>query len=389
MILDLRTIFISGAVTCYVIGATLLLALATGRFTRWPAWWGISSLCIGTGLLCSALRGRIPDIVSVEFGNTINVAGALLLLFGVRSFAGKSSSWGLFAATLAAVWIALAAMPGEDGFAGRVVVMAIILAICDGAIVREGVQLARRERLRSGWILAGFFAPTVLLYAVRAISVVADGSQTTLFPPEAPVQSWAAASGIGFAVLRGNALFLLVAERSNDTLTTLARRDPLTGLLNRWGLYEELAALARRGGPSTRRASLLVADVDHFKTVNDGAGHAAGDEVLLLFADVARKMLRAHDIIARQGGDEFVVVLPGLGTQEAMAVAERLREAFRDAMAPRKQWPIRPTLSIGVTEAEIGSRAITELLEEADAALYRAKKLGRDRVQAQLTPARA
>jgi diguanylate cyclase (GGDEF)-like protein len=389
VILDLRTIFISGAVTCYIIGTTLLLAFATGRFTRWPAWWGISSLCIGTGLLCGALRDRIPDIISIEFGNTINIAGALLLLFGVRSFAGKSSSWGLFAAVLAATWMALAAMPGEDGFVGRVVVTSVVLACCDGAIVREGALLARRERLRSGWILAGFFAPTVLIYAVRAISVVADGSQKTLFPPEAPVQSWAAACGIGFVVLRGNALFLLVAERSNDTLATLARRDPLTGLLNRSGLQDALAAMARSDAPGARRASLFVADVDHFKTVNDGAGHAAGDEVLLLFAEVARKVLRAHDIVARQGGDEFVVVLPGLGASEAMAVAERLRKAFRDATASRAQWPVQPTLSIGLTEAEIGSRSVTELLEEADAALYRAKKLGRDRVQAQLSPARA
>ena len=382
MILDLRTIFISGAVTCYVIGATLILAFATGRFTRWPGWWGISSLCIGTGLLCSALRGRIPDIVSVEFANTVNVAGALLLLLGVRSFAGKASSWGLFAAILVAVWAALAAMPGEDGFVGRVVVTAIVLAGCDMAITREGVLLARRQRLRSGWILAGFFAPTVLLYSIRAIAVVADGSQTTLFPPEAPVQGWVAAFGTGFVVLRGNALFLLVAERSNDTLATLARRDPLTGLLNRSGLQDALAAMARGAAPGARRASLLVADVDHFKRLNDGAGHAAGDEVLLLFADVARKVLRAEDIIARQGGDEFVVVLPGLGAEEATAVAERLREAFRNATAPRAQWPIRPTLSIGLAEAEIGSRAVTELFQEADAALYRAKNLGRDRVQA-------
>lgn len=369
VILDLRTIFISGAMTCYVIGATLLLAFATGRFTRWPAWWGVSSLCIGTGLLCAALRGRIPDILSIEFGNTINIAGALLLLMGVRSFAGKPPRWALLGVILSVSWIALAAMPGEEGFAGRVVFTAIVLALCDAAIVREGVLLARRERLRSGWILAGFFAPTVLLYAIRAISVLADGSQTTLFPPEAPVQSWAAACGIGFVVLRGNALFLLVAERSNDTLVTLARRDPLTGLLNRSGLEDALAAMARHAPRGTRQASLLVADIDHFKMLNDGAGHAAGDEVLLLFADVARKVLRAGDILARQGGDEFVVVLPGLEAQEAAVVAEQLRRAFRDATARQTHWPVQPTLSIGLAKAEFGRRPLAEFLKDADIAL--------------------
>lgn len=383
VILDLRTIFISGAMTCFLIGATLLLAVATGRFTRWPAWWGVSSLCIGTGLLCGALRGHIPSVLSIEFGNTANVAGAILLLMGVRSFAGKPPGWSLLAAAMLATWIAMAVMPGDEGFKARVVFTAMVLGCCDAAIAREGVLLARRHGLRSGWILAAFFMPTVPIYAVRAIAVIADPTHNTLFPPAAPVQSWVAAASIGFVILRGNTLLLLVAERSQGVLENLARRDPLTGLLNRSGLEDALSAMAGRGGAGGLQATLVVADIDHFKTLNDGAGHAAGDEVLLLFAEVARQTLRGNDIVARQGGDEFVVVLPGLDATEAMAVAERLRIGFRKATSLRTHLPIRPTLSIGLAQAELGRRSISDLLREADVALYRAKRLGRDRVEAQ------
>jgi diguanylate cyclase (GGDEF)-like protein len=381
--LDLRTIFVTGALTCFIIGVLQLMTFATGRFTRSPVWWGVSSLCIGTGLLGGAFRGTIPDIVSIEFANTIMLAGCLLLLLGIRNFAGREINWFGFGVVLLGVWTLLALLPGAEGYATRVMVVATVMALCDAAIVREAVRLGRQENLRSAWLLAALFAPTVVLYAGRSALAALDQVGTTLFPPDSAANGWLAATGLAFVVLRGQALLLLAAERSNRILATLARRDSLTGAMNRSGL-EQWLARQQRGG---QRAALLLVDIDHFKQLNDTLGHATGDRILRLFAGTVQEQLRSSDILARQGGDEFAIILPHVGVREAVRVAERLRGAFRDKVADLAAIGLQPTLSIGIAEVELDGRTLDELLVEADEALYRAKRLGRDRVQAQLNPA--
>lgn len=382
MILDLRTIFVTGALTCLLLGVMQLLAFATGRFTRWPAWWGLSSACIGTALLCTALRGSVPDMVSIEFANTTLIAGSMLLVFGVRAFGGHELPWFAFLILLATTWILLSLFPGEDGYATRVAIVALLLALCDAAMVREAIRLARKEKLRSAWILAGFFAPTVIVYLVRMVLALRNGVGTTLFPENAGPVSWLAAGGTAFLILRGNALVLLATERSGNLLAALAKRDPLTGAMNRAGLEQSLAEL-EGGRMAARRASLLLIDIDHFKRLNDTLGHATGDHLLRVFTHAVRTELRKTDILARQGGDEFAIVLPGVGIREAVRVAERIRQAFREALAAEEKLPVQPTLSIGVTEADLTTQKLDEILQRADEALYRAKRLGRDRVQTQ------
>ncbi|MCO5093246.1 GGDEF domain-containing protein [Bosea sp. (in: a-proteobacteria)] len=383
MILDLRTIFVTGALTCFIIGAMQLMTFATGRFTRNPVWWGVSSLCIGTGLLGTALRGAIPDIASIEFANTALLAGCLLLLFGIRNFAGRRLDWFGFGVVLLGTWTLLSLSPGPEGYATRVMVVSTVMALCDAAIVREALRLGRQEGLRSAWLLAILFAPTVVVYAGRIALAALDQVGTTLFPAESGATGWLAASGVAFIILRGQALLLLSAERSNRMLATLARRDPLTGAMNRSGLEQWLAQQTH----GEQRAALLLVDIDHFKRLNDTLGHAAGDRILRVFAAAVRDELRSTDILARQGGDEFAIILPDIGVREAVRVAERIRHAFRDKLADLAEARLRPTLSIGVAEAGLGGRELDDLLVEADEALYRAKRLGRDRVQAQLSSA--
>ncbi|QEL21529.1 GGDEF domain-containing protein [Bosea sp. F3-2] len=386
MILDLRTIFVTGALTCFIIGVMQLMTFATGRFTRSPVWWGTSSLCIGAGLLGAAFRDVIPDLISIEFANTAMLAGCLLLLFGIRHFGGRELHWFGFGIVLLAVWILLSLSPGEQGYATRVIIVAVVMAFCDAAIVREAIRLGLQEKLRSAWLLVALFAPTVLVYVGRIGLGAFDRVGTTLFPRDAGANAWLAAIGVTFIILRGQALLLLAAERSNRMLATLARRDPLTGAMNRSGVEQWLDQQVRGGHRGEVRASVLLVDIDHFKALNDTRGHAAGDEILRVFAHAVRGQLRSGDILARQGGDEFAVILPGVGVREAVRVAERIRGVFKDALAEFNDLAGPPTLSIGVAESDLRTRSLDQLLAEADEALYRAKRLGRDRVQAQLKP---
>ena len=195
----------------------------------------------------------------------------------------------------------------------------------------------------------------------------------------APDWTWSDDAALAVGAFEAIVLSLGLAERAasvrrqRDQARVLAGVDPLTGLLNRRAWREALEACLRE--PDAAGLSVLYLDLDHFKRVNDRLGHAGGDRVLQLFADVLRHALRADDVIGRYGGEEFVVGLVG---GDAQAVAERIRTGLH-ARSREADMPL--TVSIGVTAWRTGE-GIDELLRRADAALYAAKHGGRDRVVA-------
>lgn len=382
MPLDLRTIYAVAAATSIILGMLQLSAFATGRFGRWPLWWGLSSLLIGVGIVLVVLRGTLPDLISMGLANTLAWAGYLLVLVSVRSFAGLHTKLSHYLAAVIGPMILLVAWMEPGGFPQRAALVALLWACCDAAVTREGITLAIQGQLRSAWILVALYLPTSILFLIRAILAWNGHFGDELFPPNPVPLHWTAVAGSALVLARGNALLLLSAERSEKRLAALAQQDPLTGAKNRSGLEQAVTTLVRES-ERPRRAALLLVDIDHFKTLNDTHGHAAGDEILRLFADVARSQLRESDVVARHGGDEFVVVLPGLGLNEGMGVAERLRKAFAAALTAHPGLTVTSTLSIGVTEGDIVSRPLEQMLQDADSALYRSKRLGRDRVQAQ------
>lgn len=384
MLLDLRTIYLAGAITALILGFVQLAAYATGRFERWPLWWGLSNLLIGLGFIGVGLRDTIPNIVSIPLANTVSWIGYLLVLFGVRSFAGRPARLPLYGLAVAAVAIPLFLWSEPEGFVRRVVLVSVLVLACDVLLAREGLLLWRRERLVSGAILAALFAPTAILFALRAWHAVTGDLGAELFPAD-NANPWLTVTGTAFVLLRSSALLLLAAERSRNRLVSIAQHDPLTGAMNRSGLERAMAGLAADSGKRPGGLTLLLIDIDHFKRLNDTYGHAAGDRILQLFAEAARGELRASDILARHGGDEFVALLPHMTTKDAVRVANRIRTAFARALADWDGAPLQqPTLSIGVAEGSAASDELETLLQHADEALYRSKRLGRDRVQVQM-----
>lgn len=175
------------------------------------------------------------------------------------------------------------------------------------------------------------------------------------------------------------------AERLRDSVQSsmeMAVMDQLTGLHNRRYLDSRLAVLFDESALRARALSLLVLDVDRFKSVNDSWGHDAGDEVLREFADRVRACTRGIDLVARMGGEEIVVVLPDTALDAARAVAERIRERvdgepFQIQSGART---IAVTVSIGVASRRAGDASPTEMMKRADEAVYQAKAAGRNRV---------
>ena len=163
-------------------------------------------------------------------------------------------------------------------------------------------------------------------------------------------------------------------------LEDMATRDPLTRLSNRrhfWAQAEKRAAQGAGVGPM----ALLLVDVDHFKNINDTYGHAVGDEVLVGVAERLHECCRDHDVVARWGGEEFLLLLTRTDLAGSLVVAERIRASIAGQPLAASQPELRVTVSLGATQAGEGE-ALSEGIARADAALYRSKQSGRDRVSA-------
>jgi diguanylate cyclase (GGDEF)-like protein len=173
-------------------------------------------------------------------------------------------------------------------------------------------------------------------------------------------------------------------ERLSRLLSILARAariDPLTGILNRGGFEERFAQEVERARRGTESLTLLIADIDHFKQINDRFGHTVGDRVLQRVAEVLSESIRTSDVVARLGGEEFGVLLPEAGREDGIEIAERIRHDVA-RIEPPEHGPVAVTVSIGVAMFPDDGACGESLFRVADAAAYAAKDLGRDRVVA-------
>lgn len=232
----------------------------------------------------------------------------------------------------------------------------------------------RRLGLRMG---VGLLA-TSLLLALAAVAVDAAEGTLTATPVTYLVRVH------GFLAL----LLVLVAgvsslreqlhralERS-EVLSSRAMTDPLTGLANRWAAEERLEAEIGDAARRRRGVGIALADVDGFKAINDTHGHGTGDEVLGAIAETLDAEVRARDLVARWGGEEFLLVMPETTPQEAAQIAERCRRAIADATPAG----VAVTATFGVAGHREGESA-SALVRRADVALYHGKRTGRDRVE--------
>ena len=172
--------------------------------------------------------------------------------------------------------------------------------------------------------------------------------------------------------------------QAQEALREQATHDGLTGLWNRTSILEILQKEAARSARENLPLAVLMADLDNFKTVNDTYGHLAGDHVLRESARRLRNNIRTYDAIGRYGGEEFLVVLPGCDESGGVAQAERLRESIGAEPIATSAGEIPVTCSVGLSwSARVEPEATKELLRSADAALYSAKRSGRNRVAVQ------
>jgi diguanylate cyclase (GGDEF)-like protein len=261
----------------------------------------------------------------------------------------------------------------------RVVISSLIIT---SYAVLTAIELRRERRKPKGGAAAR--VRTLMIPVLHGIIFLSPILTTTLFTSAAPI----AANGFFplFALLTllyvvGTAFIVVVMAKEHSALVhkTAAMTDHLTGLFNRRGFIEaadKLIASQRKSGQSV---TIMMFDLDHFKSINDRFGHDTGDEALKAFAATASTNMRLNDVVGRLGGEEFAAILPG-GLETAHLVAERVRAAFETRGVEIDGHVMNATVSIGISESIADVAQISTMLTRADRALYAAKANGRNRV---------
>jgi diguanylate cyclase (GGDEF)-like protein len=377
-----------GALMAMALAALLIwFVLADQLFILYATMFLLQALYItylsGQGFDWPGLSFAQP-LTSFAWNVPVGLSGAVACLFtreiaDLRHFSPRIyAMFGWFA--LAFVFITIANLAKLIGFAMWVTALGNLLFITVSVFTMVVAFLAwRRGNRAAGWfmiawvLLEGF----TMTAAVRFLFTASVDSSPLLYYYGLPLSMVAAAVLIALGVadrLRAQRLALTEAERR-------AQIDPLTGVLNRRSLIERLDAACLRARARGLSISLLFIDLDHFKEINDSYGHQAGDACLRAIIDPIHAELRQSDVIGRYGGEEFVVILSSADAAAANPIAQRILERVAGVRVDGFGSPIRLTCSIGVAASDTLGVWGEHLLAQADAAVYRAKRLGRNQVQ--------
>jgi diguanylate cyclase (GGDEF)-like protein/putative nucleotidyltransferase with HDIG domain len=334
-----------------------------------------------SGVLGASQRGAFEARIQVRVLASLYLAGATLVLLTIAlPHAADARVPGLLAVAVSAYLIGALMLWRSE----RLPVRTLPLALAWGSVLVTAVAWFAAEDPSPlvffylwVFLFSTYFFSTPVALAEMAFAAALFGWLLLERPPEAGPAAW---WSVGVATMSIAAIVTRLIRTHVDgliaQLSDAARTDPHTQLPNRRGFRElldrELERARRSGAPMT----VLVADLDHFKDLNDRAGQHVGDAVLQQVATLLREGVRRIDVPARIGGEEFAVILPGTDAQAAFAIAERLRCHVRDAFA---EATVPITISFGIASHPAHAETAASLVRTADEALYGAKASGRNR----------
>jgi diguanylate cyclase (GGDEF)-like protein len=379
MNLDVNTLFL---VTIYVeaiLGLLLLFAWAQNTAIYAVAWWGFADLLRAASVMLFGMYGSVSDLISIDLANAILFTAFAVTWTGARVFDHRKPNWILLFGG-AALWLVLCRIPAVQGsWDLRMLFSSGIITAYTWATAYEFWR-GRSEPLVSRWPAIFMFFAHGALYLLR----------TPFGAMLVPVNNQVFAS-VWLTVLSFEALlftiaiaFILLAmakERTEHRHKTDSLIDPLTGIANRRAFLQDAEAQLKRQATEPRPMAVMLLDLDNFKGINDRFGHAIGDRVLQMFAEVGSGCMRRYDIFGRLGGEEFAALLVDTSRERALAVAEQIRASFVEVTGMVEGKPVVATVSIGVVISYDAVLDLSALLAQADHALYRAKDNGRNRIE--------
>jgi diguanylate cyclase (GGDEF)-like protein len=380
--LDVTTLFIIATCITALLGLLLLSAWAQERI-RALAWWGTAYLIGGFSVAIWSVENLISPPLPPGAANTLLFVACGMIWSAARIFHGRPVLWAAMSAG-AIIWLIGCMVPDLAQWAAARIVLSSLIVATYTFLTAAELWRERRKTLLRRWpaIFVPILHGAVFLFPIPLASLLPEErGMVTL------ASGWIAVFALETMLyVVGTAFIVLVLakERTVRIQKDAASTDELTGLLNRRGFFAAAHQLVTRQARKREPVSVLMFDLDHFKSINDRYGHAAGDEALRVFAATATGNLRASDVMARFGGEEFVAMLPG-SLADATAAADRVRLAFQAAAGTVAGRPLAATVSIGAASAELCAD-IAALIAAADGALYLAKANGRNRVEGMAQP---
>lgn len=382
MDLDVRTILVLFSVLSVMLAGLIMFAGLNTKLVLSVRHWSLACLCIGAGLgLCFFFK-TITDAskLAMILGCTLLGASIVLQFNSIRAFRSQHLYFWpalLFIALVCVqtIWFEFV----QPSITNRSIANSILFGL--GYVACSFILFKHvKPALKSvTYFTAIAFAAIALVLFARAIFIYQLPTAYTLYSnvpmnPNSLLLSCLLQLCLSFG-------FLLMLNRELVTeIEHVAARDNLTGAFNRRELESELVRLQSRFERSADSFCLMLIDIDNFKLINDNYGHLVGDEVLRRFARIVFASIRAEDYFARYGGDEFCILLPSTHLDEALKLANRLRQAYATTPHVIGDEVIQSSISIGVSESSSMASDYNTVIAFADKALYQAKNSGRNRV---------
>lgn len=383
MDLDVRTMLVLFSVLSIMFAGLILLAGVNTKHIISVRQWSLACLCVGLGLgLCFFFKvisdaSRLAMIV----GCTSLGASIALQFNGIRVF--KSQPTYLWPSLLFVLLVCISTIWFEliqPSISNRSISNSILFGsgyiACTYALFQNVKPALKLVTYFTG--IAFALLASVLL--VRAVLIYQLPTSYALYS-NIPMNPNSLLLGCLFQLCVSFGFLLMLNRALVSEISYVAARDNLTGAFNRRELENELRRLQSRYERSADTFCVMLIDIDNFKLTNDNYGHLVGDEVLRRFARIVLASIRAEDYFARYGGDEFCILLPSTRLDEAMVLANRLRQSYANTPHMINDEIIQSTISIGVVEASALGNDYNAVIDGADKALYQAKNSGRNRVQ--------
>jgi len=380
ILLDIRTECILFALCSLVLSGTLLLmGRAFPPELRGVRRWALGDGALALGFLFLGLRGTLPDSLSVVGANTLLIMALASYYHALKALDDQPPSASLYMLMLGVGGAFLSFQWAHADAAIRTTLLSAAVAyagiVCAQAVPARGIF---PPTLSQRLIGRAFIGLTVFMILRSIVFAITRPTEQDLLAPN-PMNEVMCVVVLAIVILINIGFMLLCNDRVAAENRQLAATDTLTETYNRRSIDALVQAELDHARVHGCSLVILFIDVDHFKHVNDTYGHATGDAVLREFARVARRHIRADDVLGRYGGEEFLAVLRHTPLEEAVRVAERLRNAAA-AVVIEPTSRIRVTISIGVAVAGSRDHDRGLLIQRADHALYAAKQSGRNRV---------
>ncbi|WP_426390489.1 GGDEF domain-containing protein [Variovorax sp. R-27] len=341
--------------------------------------WSQAPLMAFVSTMLFAARGFFPDFLTIVVANFVLYQACILYYAGSQKFLlGRRDTrgWTVLNGCLALAMFWFSSV--KPDFETRLLL--ITLAVSALFFFHAQLYMRHEGRVFGKRLMIGLLLAQALVAGLRFLSVVAGLAGSSLMDGTW-IQSLYISMYSFTVLLLSIAVILMATDRVHTEFEYLATRDPLTGALNRRAVLDACGAVFASG---RRRMALLMVDLDHFKDINDRFGHQMGDAVLREAVGRMQRAIGDKGLLGRYGGEEFVVLLPDVGKAEAMDIAARLKqnidEPFPADSPMAAVGSMAVSIGVAASESGTGSIGVDDVLALADAALYRAKAMGRDQV---------